>query len=123
MTDTILQGEKITRVFHQGKAEVKVLDEIDIKIYEKDFTVIMGPSGAGKSTPFVQSKWYGPDKRGTCALSGQGNQQPFGKTDGKASGRGIWVCIPADSSGQQPDSFGKCAGGRVCGQEGCCPAN
>lgn len=50
MADTILQGEKITRVFHQGKAEVKVLDEIDIKIYEKDFTVIMGPSGAGKST-------------------------------------------------------------------------
>ena len=50
MADTILQGEKIIRVFYQGKAEVKVLDEIDIKIYEKDFTVIMGPSGAGKST-------------------------------------------------------------------------
>lgn len=50
MADTILQGEKITRVFHQGKSEAKVLDGIDIKIYEKDFTVIMGPSGAGKST-------------------------------------------------------------------------
>lgn len=50
MADTILQGEKITRVFHQGKAEAKILDGIDIKIYEKDFTVIMGPSGAGKST-------------------------------------------------------------------------
>ena len=50
MADTILQGEKITRFFHQGKSEAKVLDGIDIKIYEKDFTVIMGPSGAGKST-------------------------------------------------------------------------
>ena len=50
MADTILQGEKITKIFHQGKAEAKVLDGIDIKIYEKDFTVIMGPSGAGKST-------------------------------------------------------------------------
>lgn len=50
MADTILQGEKITRVFQQGKAETKVLDGIDIKIFEKDFTVIMGPSGAGKST-------------------------------------------------------------------------
>ena len=50
MADTILQGEKITRFFHQGKAEAKVLDGIDIKIYGKDFTVIMGPSGAGKST-------------------------------------------------------------------------
>lgn len=46
----ILQGEKITRIFHQGKTEIKVLDGIDIKIFEKDFTVIMGPSGAGKST-------------------------------------------------------------------------
>lgn len=50
MADTILQGEKITKIFYQGKAEAKVLDGIDIKIYEKDFTVIMGPSGAGKST-------------------------------------------------------------------------
>lgn len=50
MADTILQGEKITRVFLQGKTETKVLDGIDIKIYENDFTVIMGPSGAGKST-------------------------------------------------------------------------
>ena len=50
MADTILQGEKITRFFHQGKSEAKVIDGVDIKIYEKDFTVIMGPSGAGKST-------------------------------------------------------------------------
>ena len=50
MKNVILQGEKITRIFHQGKTEIKVLDGIDIKIFEKDFTVIMGPSGAGKST-------------------------------------------------------------------------
>ena len=50
MADTILQGEKITKVFFQGKTETKVLDGIDIEIYENDFTVIMGPSGAGKST-------------------------------------------------------------------------
>ena len=50
MADTILQGEKITKVFFQGKTETKVLDGIDIEIYENDFTGIMGPSGAGKST-------------------------------------------------------------------------
>lgn len=50
MENVILQGEKITRIFHQGKTETKVLDGVDIKIFEKDFTVIMGPSGAGKST-------------------------------------------------------------------------
>lgn len=45
--NVILQGEKITRIFHQEKTETKVLDGVDIKIFEKDFTVIMGPSGAG----------------------------------------------------------------------------
>ena len=50
--NVILQGDKITRIFHQGKRETKVLDEVDIKILEKDFTVIMGSSGAGKSTLF-----------------------------------------------------------------------
>ena len=50
MENVILQGEKITRIFYQGKTETKVLDGVDIKIFEKDFTVIMGPSGAGKST-------------------------------------------------------------------------
>ena len=28
----------------------KVLDQVDVDIYEKDFTIIMGASGAGKST-------------------------------------------------------------------------
>ena len=50
MKHVILQGEKITRISHQGKTETKVLDGVDIKIFEKDFTVIMGSSGAGKST-------------------------------------------------------------------------
>ncbi len=50
MKHVVLQGEKVTKIFHQGKTETKVLDGIDIKIFEKDFTVIMGPSGAGKST-------------------------------------------------------------------------
>lgn len=50
MKNTILQGKKLVKVFHQGKVESRILDGIDIEIYEKDFTVIMGPSGAGKST-------------------------------------------------------------------------
>lgn len=50
MRNTLLQGEKITKVFRQGGTVNKVLDGVDITIYEKDFTVIMGSSGAGKST-------------------------------------------------------------------------
>lgn len=50
MKNTILQGKALVKAFYQGKTESRILDGIDIEIYEKDFTVIMGPSGAGKST-------------------------------------------------------------------------
>lgn len=50
MKRVLLQGEQISKVFIQGGIKNKVLDHIDVKIYERDFTVIMGSSGAGKST-------------------------------------------------------------------------
>lgn len=48
--NTILQGKKVSRIFRQGNAKTVVLDQIDLEIYDGDFTVIMGSSGAGKST-------------------------------------------------------------------------
>lgn len=50
MKKTILQGKNICKTFSQGHIENIVLNNIDVDIYEKDFTVIMGSSGAGKST-------------------------------------------------------------------------
>lgn len=46
----LLQGKAVTKSFRQGSVVNEVLDNVDIAIYEKDFTVIMGASGAGKST-------------------------------------------------------------------------
>lgn len=48
--NTILQGKNVSRIFRQEKRKTVVLDQIDLKIYDGDFTVIMGSSGAGKST-------------------------------------------------------------------------
>lgn len=48
--NTILQGKKVSRIFLQGNKKTAVLDQIDLEIYDGDFTVIMGSSGAGKST-------------------------------------------------------------------------
>lgn len=42
----IITGENIVKTF----GETKVLNEINIEIYDGDFTVIMGTSGSGKST-------------------------------------------------------------------------
>lgn len=50
MKKVLLQGRKVSKVFAQGSMKNEVLRQVDVDIYEKDFTVIMGSSGAGKST-------------------------------------------------------------------------
>lgn len=43
---SVISGKNIVKTF----GETKVLNEINIEIYDGDFTVIMGTSGSGKST-------------------------------------------------------------------------
>lgn len=47
---TILKTNKLCKTFSTGGVQQHVLKNIDLEIYEGDFTVIMGPSGGGKST-------------------------------------------------------------------------
>lgn len=48
MKKELLIGKHITKRF--AKAEEAILRDVDITLYEGDFTIIMGASGAGKST-------------------------------------------------------------------------
>ena len=48
--NTIIKTEKLCKTFSNGGQMQHVLKNIDLEIYEGDFTVIMGASGAGKST-------------------------------------------------------------------------
>lgn len=50
MKKIILSTNKLCKTFSSGGVQQHVLKNIDLKIYEGDFTVIMGASGAGKST-------------------------------------------------------------------------
>ncbi len=50
MKNVILSTEKLCKTFSNGGVQQHVLENLDIEIYEGDFTVIMGASGAGKST-------------------------------------------------------------------------
>lgn len=50
MKKVLLQGRQISKSFVQGQVKNRVLDQVEVEIYEKDFTIIMGSSGAGKST-------------------------------------------------------------------------
>jgi len=50
MQNAILTTNKLCKTFSSGGLLQHVLKNLDLEIYEGDFTVIMGPSGAGKST-------------------------------------------------------------------------
>ncbi len=50
MSNVIIKTEKLCKTFSNGGIQQHVLKNLDIEIYEGDFTVIMGSSGAGKST-------------------------------------------------------------------------
>ena len=50
MKKVLLETEGLSKSFSTGGTLQHVLKNIDLKLYEGDFTVIMGASGAGKST-------------------------------------------------------------------------
>ena len=50
MKQTLLKTEKLCKTFSNGGQQQHVLKNIDLELYQGDFTVIMGASGAGKST-------------------------------------------------------------------------
>ena len=46
----IIETKKLCKTFSNGGIQQHVLKNIDLEIYEGDFTIIMGASGAGQST-------------------------------------------------------------------------
>ena len=50
MKSVILKTKNLCKSFANDGEQNHVLNNIDLEIYEGDFTVIMGPSGSGKST-------------------------------------------------------------------------
>lgn len=50
MSNVIISTDKLCKSFSNAGLQQHVLKNLDLEIYEGDFTVIMGSSGAGKST-------------------------------------------------------------------------
>ncbi|KJS85511.1 MAG: macrolide ABC transporter ATP-binding protein [Peptococcaceae bacterium BICA1-8] len=46
----MIDAKNIVKIYETGYEELKVLDDINIKVMENDLTAILGPSGSGKST-------------------------------------------------------------------------
>jgi lipoprotein-releasing system ATP-binding protein len=50
MSDIVLELQNVSRIFGEGDAKVKALDDVSFKIKRGEFVLIVGSSGSGKST-------------------------------------------------------------------------
>lgn len=71
MKEIILKTENLCKNFKSGAYEQKVLKNLNIEIYQGDFTVIMGPSGAGKSTLLYALSGMDQPSSGSIIFSGK----------------------------------------------------
>ena len=71
MQNTILETKKLCKTYTSGSLKQNVLKNLDLEIYDGDFTVIMGPSGAGKSTLLYALSGMDKPTCGTIGFSGR----------------------------------------------------
>lgn len=61
MKDVILRATGLSKSFAADGVQTHVLGNIDMVLYEGDWTAIMGPSGSGKSTFCIACReWTDP---------------------------------------------------------------
>lgn len=71
LPNAILTTQKLCKTFSQSGVQQHVLKNLDMKIREGDFTVIMGASGAGKSTLLYALSGMDKPTLGKIVFSGQ----------------------------------------------------
>ncbi len=64
----IVQLEKATKIYEQGKVEVKALNELSLSLEKGEFAALCGPSGSGKTTALNIIGGLDTPTRGTVKL-------------------------------------------------------
>jgi len=70
MKNKIIETKQLCKTYILGKTGMNVLKNIDLEIYEGDFTVIMGSSGGGKSTLLYAISSMDKPTSGTVTILG-----------------------------------------------------
>lgn len=71
MKNSVIKTNKLCKSFVTGKTSLNVIKNLDLEIYEGDFTVIMGSSGSGKSTLLYSISGMDSPTSGTVNLLGK----------------------------------------------------
>ena len=71
MKNALIKTDKLCKSFVTGKTSNNVLKNVDLEIYEGDFTIIMGSSGSGKSTLLYTISTMDRPTSGTVTLLGK----------------------------------------------------
>ncbi len=71
MANVIISTNKLCKTFSNGGVQQHVLKNLDLELYEGDFTVIMGSSGAGKSTLLYALSGMDKPTLGSINFSGE----------------------------------------------------
>jgi NitT/TauT family transport system ATP-binding protein len=71
-----IRFDKVNKVFGQGGANLKVLDDINLEIAEREFVAIVGPSGCGKTTCLRIVAGFEQPTSGVVSLNGKRVTRP-----------------------------------------------
>jgi NitT/TauT family transport system ATP-binding protein len=66
-----IQFEKVEKVFGTGGSGVKVLEDINLSIADKEFVAIVGPSGCGKTTCLRMVAGFEAPSSGIVSVNGK----------------------------------------------------
>ena len=71
----IISTKSLVKTFSNNGVTQTIINNLDLEIYENDFTIIMGSSGAGKSTLMYSLSGMDMPTSGTIEFCGEDIQK------------------------------------------------
>ncbi len=76
MKEVKVEAIEVNKTFGRGKGKVIAISNLNMRVEEKEFTVLVGPSGCGKSTFLYMVAGFERPTSGKILLDGQSIEKP-----------------------------------------------